>query len=201
MRYGVGPFPPRVGLWQGGLNLRVPSLFRDMRSETKPWLLVVFEGILKRLRLKTRIAVSSHANCPWLSSIWTALRPALSTSESLELAHVRFRGAQRAIATLSPIAAIPKSLNIRGGVVVPLSQSQTYAVFHLRTSQSPVVSGTNRFWLGSTWRASKEERSEGYTVKSQNTSSKLLSSCAIISCSFFSFSCKSTPGKDSRLPN
>lgn len=60
-------------------------------------------------------------------------------------------------------------------------------MFHLRTSQSTVVSGTNRFWLGSTCRVNKEERSGGHTVKSQNTSSKLLSSCAVISCSFFFF--------------
>lgn len=85
------------------------------------------------------------------------------------------------------LTPFPKSLNIRGGVVVPLSQSQTYAAFHLRTSQSTVVNGTSRFWLGSTLRVNWEERSGGYTVKSQNISSKLLSSCAIISCSFFFF--------------
>lgn len=78
-----------------------------------------------------------------------------------------------------------KAQNIRGGVVVPLSQIPTCAEFHLRTSLSAVVSGTDSFWLGSTWRANKEERSGGHTVKSQNTSSKPLSSCAIISCSFF----------------
>lgn len=128
--------------------------------------------------------------CPWLSSIWFALQPELS--QSLKLGHVCFRGAQRGHCTshcisFPSVTAFPKSLNIRGGVVVPLSQSQTYAEFHLRTSQSTVVSGTNRFWLGSTWRVNKGEKSGGYTVKSQNTSSKLLSSCAIISCSFFFF--------------
>lgn len=37
MRYGVGPIPLRGGLWdKRGLKLRVPSHFKEMKSETKP---------------------------------------------------------------------------------------------------------------------------------------------------------------------
>lgn len=152
-----------------------------------------------RQRLRTRIAVPQHANlsltlkhqiCPPVSKAGPCMFQACTKGHCTS----HFNPPP----ILTPFS---ESLNIRGGVVVPLSQSQTYAVFHLRTSQSTVVSGTNRFWLGSTVRVNREERRGGYTVKSQNISSKLFSSCAIISCSFFSFSCKSTPGKDSRLPN
>lgn len=66
MRYGVGPIPLRVGLRDkgGGLKLRMPRQFKEMKSETKTLGLLLFGGIFKRPRLKTRIAVPPHAKLP-----------------------------------------------------------------------------------------------------------------------------------------
>lgn len=61
MRYGVGPVPLRVGLWDkgwGGLKLRVPSQFKEMKSETKP-LACCFSGYFLEAEVKNKDCCSS----------------------------------------------------------------------------------------------------------------------------------------------
>lgn len=86
-----------------------------------PWL-VVFEGIFLRLRLKTRSAVPQHANLssaikhPICPQAWTQ---SWATYDSGM--HITFHFPSR------PPHPFFLSPNIRGGAVVPLSQSQTHA--------------------------------------------------------------------------
>lgn len=97
--------------------------------------------------------------------------------------------------------------DISGGVAAaPLSQSQTRCAPRstLELPKALFVSGTKRgFWLGSTQRESERGGEEDLRRKSQNISSKRLSSCAIIFCSlvFFSLSlANKLPGKAQDSP-
>lgn len=135
MRYGVGPIPLRVGLRdKQGLKLRVPGQFKEMKSETKnPLGLLFFEGIFREAEVKNKDCCSSTCQSV-LDSQASALPSSLNSVRGSKartcMYHALHKGATAHHNTT--LTAFPKSLHIRGGIVVPLSQSQTYAVFHLR---------------------------------------------------------------------
>lgn len=164
-----------------------------------PWL-VVFEGIFLRQRLRTASAVPPHAN---LSSATKHLICPRARTQPGSKAGPRMIQA-RSGATAHHISPMPPPTP----ALLPLPKHQMRCC--CTSEPKPDICLCSTFELlkealsvaqtGFGWGAEREH-GRGYTVKSQNISSKLISSCAIISCSFFSFSCKSTPGKDSRLPN
>lgn len=123
-----GQFLLRVWLWDkegGGGNSK------RQKVRQNPWL-VVFKGIFYRPRLRIRVSVAPHANLS-LTVKHPICPPALDSFRQWvsKAGTCVFHGRTKGHCTLqlfslhpppSLVTAFPKSLNIRGGVVVPRSQ-------------------------------------------------------------------------------
>lgn len=162
MRYGVGPIPLRTGLWdKRGLKLRVPCQFKEKgKGKQNPWL-VVFEGIFLRQRWRTTSAVPPHANLS--SAVKHLICPRAWTQPGSKAGPRMIQACTKGHCTsyftypaTHPISSLSLSPQTSDEVLLYLwAKARHMPVFHLRTSQRTVVSGTNRFWLGSTQRVNR----------------------------------------------
>lgn len=185
---------------RGGLKLRMPSQFKETASETKRSACCFWRHFLEA-QVKNEDCCSS--TCQSVPHSQPSDSPSGLNSVSLQSWDMHV--VQRAIAHHSfPHPQLPlflKAQNIRTGVLVPLSQSQTCAVFHLRTSQSAVCQWHKHVLAGE--HMESEQGEEEWRICGEIT--KHFFKAPLLLCNNlllpFSFSCKSTPGKDSRLPN
>lgn len=111
---------------QGGLKLRVPGQFKEMKSETKT-LPCCFWRYFPEAEVKNCCSSTCQSVCDSQAS---DLPSSLNSVRVSKAGTCMFQGCTKAHCTLQlspPVNAFSKSLNIRGGVVVPLSQSQIHA--------------------------------------------------------------------------